>query len=65
MKRTFTKKPIPMFLTSIRISQRDKELSVSAAALQGVSQAEFLRMAIREHAQRVLADRSMQQERRA
>lgn len=56
MNRTLTKKPMRM--TTLRISDRDKELYVSTAALEGISQAEFLRLAIRERAKRILRSSS-------
>jgi len=50
-----TKSAMPV-MTTIRMAQRDRDLWYVAAKREGVSQAEFLRSAIREKAQRGLAD---------
>lgn len=44
--------------TSWRLARRDKELIFLAAAREEISQTEFVRLAIRDRAQRVLADSS-------
>jgi uncharacterized protein (DUF1778 family) len=50
--RTLTK--VPMQLTTVRISNKDSQLCLAAAAIEGVSRSEFLRQALRERANRVL-----------
>ena len=55
-----TKKP--MFRGSIRIPRQDKQLWSAAAAQEQVSQSEFLRVALRERAVRVLTSRNEQDE---
>jgi uncharacterized protein (DUF1778 family) len=45
---------IPMVNTTVRISPRDLDLLYLGAKREGVSQSEFLRLAVRERAQRAL-----------
>ena len=51
--RTQTKKP--MLLSTVRLPARDAEIWLTASALEGTSRSEFLRMATRERARRILA----------
>ena len=53
MRRLFTKPR--QVSTSVRITQRDRELLFAAARLERISQSEFVRAAIRAHSERVLA----------
>jgi hypothetical protein len=45
----------PMGFAAVRLPQTDRELWFAASKLLGVSQSEFLRTALRERAERVLA----------
>jgi hypothetical protein len=55
-RRIYTKKA--MAFTSVLIPENDKQLWTAAAGNLGVSQSEFLRVALREKARRVLRKRS-------
>jgi uncharacterized protein (DUF1778 family) len=50
--RRLTKKP--QVVTTVRLLARDRDLMYLAASREGVSQSEFLRVAVRERAERVL-----------
>jgi len=45
-----------MSQTAFRIARKDKELWVAAAAVEGVSQSQFVRRAIRDRARVILAE---------
>jgi hypothetical protein len=51
--RRLTKRP--MGFAAVRLPQTDRELWFAASKVLGVSQSEFLRTALRERAERVLA----------
>jgi hypothetical protein len=51
-RRTYTKKA--MAFTSVLVPEGDKHLWTAAAGNLGISQSEFLRVALREKARRVL-----------
>ena len=60
MDKIYTKKPMYNF-SSVRITERDRELLRAAAARSGLSQSEFLRHSIRETAKKVLKGAQEQQ----
>jgi uncharacterized protein (DUF1778 family) len=51
----YTKKPKRAW-SSVRLTQDARDLVYRAASREGVSQAEFLRVAVSERAQKVLAE---------
>jgi len=53
-KRIFTKKP--MKFSSFRLPVKTVELVRSAAALEGVSQSQFLRLSLEERVTRVIQE---------
>jgi uncharacterized protein (DUF1778 family) len=53
-KKTFTKKA--MVSLGWRVTQTDLDLVRKAASLQEISQSEFVRLAIRERATRILSE---------
>jgi hypothetical protein len=53
MKRRLTKRP--KLFAAVRIEPADRERWFAASKLLGISQSEFLRAALRERAERVLA----------
>jgi uncharacterized protein (DUF1778 family) len=59
-QRKLTKRPAVMEQTSVRVPTADKELLYVAARREGVSQSEFLRLAIRERSRRVLLEDSQE-----
>ena len=56
MARRLTK--IPLLNHTVRLSVPDRDLLYEAAKVEGISQSEFLRSAVREKAERVLEERS-------
>ena len=56
--RRLTKRP--MGFAAVRLPQSDRELWFAASKILGVSQSEFLRTALRERAERVLASTATQ-----
>lgn len=61
MKRRLTAKP--MEVTTVRLLRADRELWFAASRLRGISQSEFLRVALREQATRTLASTAGQENR--
>ena len=60
-KQTLTKEP--MQLTSVRVPAKDKQAWQKAATQEGISQSEFLRIALRERAVQILMEETQRLER--